>query len=91
MKDKNIFLVLTACVVIGGELRLPKTMVEVSRPVARDLLDRKKARLATEDDGAPAAETEQEGQEGDQGSEAGADDTGAPAAQEKAATKRNRK
>lgn len=49
--NNNVFLVLTAAVVIGGEIAKRGSVVEVTNAEARDMLHRKKARIATAEDG----------------------------------------
>lgn len=81
-KQKTIFLVLTACIVIGGDICRPKSVVEVTEGEARDLLHRRKARLATEKD-LPEGVTldsdgDQDAQDDATGGETAEADTGAP-------------
>lgn len=76
---KTVFLVLTASVMIAGELCQAGDLVEVSRSEAKDLLGRERARLATENDA-------QDGQEGPSGEEMAAANAEAADEGEKAAT-----
>lgn len=55
-KQASVFLVLTSALVIKGAICRAGTLVEVTEAQAVNFLQRGKARLATEKDGAPAAE-----------------------------------
>lgn len=51
---QSVFLVLTSAIAIDGRVVRANTLVEVTQAEAKNLLQRGKARLATEDDGAPS-------------------------------------
>jgi hypothetical protein len=75
---KSVFLKLTAAIVIAGEIAKAGEIVEVSSTEAKDLLNRKKAELATE------ADMPQGSQDGTQGDESASADAQASTAPEKA-------
>ena len=60
LKSKSIFLVLLSALGVAGELLKAGTLVEVSNADAKNLLHRNKARVAREDDGAPAGQDEED-------------------------------
>lgn len=55
---ETVFLKLTSAIVVAGDVVKPPAVVEVTRREARDLLNRGKAVLATEKDGAPVVRSE---------------------------------
>ena len=57
MSTQNVYLVVTSAFVLAGEIAKPGELVEVSDSEARDLLNRGKARPATEEDGVPVPQT----------------------------------
>lgn len=54
---ESVFLKITSAVAIDGQIARKDSIVEVTESEARNLLGRGKAVLATEADGAPAAES----------------------------------
>ncbi|QMP19169.1 hypothetical protein [Pseudomonas phage Persinger] len=58
--SRSIFLVLTSAIAIDGGICRANSLVEVSEREAENLLARGKARLATAEDGAPVAESDDE-------------------------------
>jgi hypothetical protein len=67
---KTAYLVITAAVVIGGEIASKGALVEVTEAEARDLLNRGRARVATAADGIPADADDPAGTDEGDGTEA---------------------
>lgn len=61
--QQNVYLVVTSAFVLAGDIAKNGELVEVSDSEARDLLRRGLARVATEEDGLPSAQEQEQAAE----------------------------